>query len=385
MVSESAYVFTIEEFRRRLRGVREEMRKLEIGLLLVTDSANMYYLTGYHNSGQEAFQCLLVPVDGEPKFVLRQLYFTAVAGLSWIKSGIPVPDTESIFEATVDCIRTFGTSDGCIGYDHLTLSLPASILDGLRTTISKATFVPAGGIIEKLRMIKSEQELRYIRQAAGLSVKGMEAGIAEIQPGKTENDFAASAYDTMIRGGSDFLSCQPIVVTGSRNPPYRTVTAGRTFKPGDIVWYEGSANIHRYGAPIMRTISIGRPSNEVKKISDLMINALDAILQAVKPGVTCGEVDMAGRSLVEKAGFGKYWLHRTGYSVGISFPPNWGEGNVIDLKPNDPRVLRPNMVFHTVPWLLLPGIGSIGNSETWRVTEDGIEVLTNTPRALRTV
>jgi Xaa-Pro dipeptidase len=379
------YPFTAEEFRGRLKGVREGMRKIEIDLLLVTDSTNIYYLTGYHNSGQESFQCLVVPVDGDPKFVLRQLYFTAVAGLSWIKTGIPVPDTESLFETTLDCLRGFSATEARIGYDHLTLSLPGSILDGLRTTMRKANFVPSGGIVEECRMIKSEQELQYMRTAAILSVEGMEAGIAQIQPGKTENDFAAAAYNAMIRGGSDYLSCQPIVVAGSRIPPYRTVTAGRTFKPGEIVWYEGSANVRRYGAPIMRTISVGRPSPEVKRISDLMIKVLDAILAAVKPGVTCGQVDLAGRSLVEEAGLGKYWLHRTGYSVGASFPPNWGEGNVIDLKPNDPRVLRPNMVFHTVPWLLLPGIGSVGNSETWRVTEDGIEILTNTPRVLRTV
>ena len=135
----------------------------------------------------------------------------------------------------------------------------------------------------------------------------------------------------------------------------------------------------------MRTISVGKPSAEIKKVSDVMIGALNAILDSVKPGVTSGEVDRAGRSLVEKAGLGQHWIHRTGYSIGASFPPNWTEGEVIDIKSGDSRVLEPGMTFHTVPWVLYPGMGPIGNSETWTVTEDGVEVLTDTPRELRIV
>ena len=95
------------------------------------------------------------------------------------------------------------------------------------------------------------------------------------------------------------------------------------------------------------------------------------------------EVDRAARSIVEEAGLGERWLHRTGYSVGVSFPPNWGEGYIMDIKPDDPRQLRAGMVFHTVPWVLLPDVGAIGLSETWRVTDDSVEVLTETPRAVR--
>ncbi|MDP6108359.1 MAG: aminopeptidase P family protein, partial [Candidatus Brocadiia bacterium] len=79
------------------------------------------------------------------------------------------------------------------------------------------------------------------------------------------------------------------------------------------------------------------------------------------------------------------WLHRTGYSIGIGFPPGWGEGHVMDIKPDDKRPLRVGMVFHTVPMVLLPGLGAVGVSETWAVTRGGVEVLTDTPRVLRVI
>ena len=383
--TQSGYPFNLEEYEERLRKLRDGMRKADIDILLVTSSVNIFYLSGFFNSGQDKYQCLVVPLDGEPHFILRKLYFTAVEALSWIKDGTPVPDTESSFDATKAYLELIGGGTARIGYDDQNLSLPPAILDGLRAALTGAAFVPAGGLVEVCRKIKSPQEIAYIKQACDLSVSGLEAGIAEIRPGATENDFSAAVYGAMIRGGSDFVSGQPIVMTGPRDPVYRGLTEGRGIKRGDCIWFETSANVRRYGGAIMRTISVGKPSAEIKKVSDVMIGALNAILDSVKPGVTSGEVDRAGRSLVEKAGLGQHWIHRTGYSIGASFPPNWTEGEVIDIKSGDSRVLEPGMTFHTVPWVLYPGMGPIGNSETWTVTEDGVEVLTDTPRELRIV
>ena len=152
-----------------------------------------------------------------------------------------------------------------------------------------------------------------------------------------------------------------------------------------MVFLEIGGCWYRYGGAIMRTIAVGKPSAELKKASDAVRGALEALLEAVKPGVTSGDIDRAGRRIVEKAGLGKYWVHRTGYSVGIGFPPGWGEGHIMDLKPNDPRPLQAGMTFHTVPMIGIPGLGAIGFSETWAVTKNGVEVLTDTPRKLHVV
>lgn len=381
--AEGLFPFSVEEYESRLKKVREGLQEIRADFLLVTNSVDIFYLSNFQNSGQEAFQCLIVPVDGPPHFVLRRLYFTAVAGLSSIKDGTPVPDTEAHLDVLVASLRQMGADKARIGYQDRSLSLPPVILDGLRSALPEAGLVPASGIVERCRAVKSPAEISYIRRAADLSVLGMEAGIAEIRPGADENQVAAAVYDTMVRAGSEYVSAQPIVVSGSRDPPYRGLTEGRVIQDGESVWFEASASVHRYGGPIMRTISVGEPSIDLKKASDVMLGALDRLLEAAAPGVAAGEVDRAARSFVEERGYGQYWLHRSGYSVGVGFPPSWTEGEVMDLKPGDPRPLQPGMVFHSVPWILLPGVGAVGNSETWTVTDNGIEVLTDTPRELR--
>jgi Xaa-Pro dipeptidase len=349
----------------------------------VTSSVNIYYLTGYHNSGQDRFQCLIVPLEGDPHFVLRKLYFTAVHGLSWTGAGTPVGDTESMLDATSAALTRLAPPGARVGYDHGNLGLPPEILDGLRQQLPDRSFIAAGGLVEKCRLIKSPAELACVRESCRISVIGLEAALAEVQPGATENDLMAAAYDAMVRGGSEYVSTQPIVVAGVREPARRGVTENRTLMDGESIWYEASASVKRYGGPIMRTMTVGHPHPEVMRIHDVMRGALNAVLDTAGPGVTSGDVDRAARSRVEAAGLGQYWLHRAGYSVGIGFPPSWVEGEVMDLKPEDKRTLQPGMVFHTVCWLLVPRLGSIGLSETWTVTSSGIEVLTETPRELR--
>lgn len=377
--------FTLDEYRRRLERLHGLMDNVPIDVLLVTSAVNIYYLTGFQNSGQEQFQCLIVPRNGDPHFVIRELYFTAVGGLSWTSSGTPAPDGQDILDVTVNALAGIAPRNSRIGYDDRTLSMPPRILDGLRQALRDRSFTPAGGLIEACRLIKSLAEIECIRRACALSVAGMEAGLNEVQPGKTENDIMATVYDRMIRLGSEYVSCQPIVVSGSRNPPRRGLTEGRPLVEGESIWFEASASFRRYGGAIMRTFVSGRPSAEVKRISDIMIAALNAILDTAGPGVSSGTIDRAGRRVVEEAGLGDYWIHRAGYSIGVGFPPTWTEGDVMDLKAGDSRLLEPGMTFHTVPWVLMPGIGAIGNSETWCVTDDGIEVLTDTPRELRIV
>ena len=377
------YPFPIDEYQQRLAKLREGMKGAGVDILLVTSPENIYYLTGYHTTGHSWYQGLFVRLDGEPQFVLRSLDFTAVAKLSWVKSGYPVGDGESHLEATLSGLRSMGGGTARIGYDQKDLHLPAEIIDGLRVAFGHERLVPAFGLVERCKLIKSPRELSYIRQACAIVTEGLRAGIPVMRPGATENQVAGTIYHAMVTAGSEYMSTQPYVVTGGRNPPRRTMFEGNVIKRGHAIWFEASASVRRYGGAIMRTFSVGPPSRELRKAADVMLAALDAMLAAAKPGVACGDVDRAGRSIVAESGYGEHWLHRSGYSIGISFPPSWTEGEVIDLKPDDPRVLQPGMAFHLIPYILLPGIGAVGFSETFAVTENGIDVFTDFPRELR--
>jgi Xaa-Pro dipeptidase len=123
----------------------------------------------------------------------------------------------------------------------------------------------------------------------------------------------------------------------------------------------------------------------VERIAGVVISGLNAAIETIKPGVTAGEVDAACRGKFIAAGIDQYFHHRTGYSIGIAFPPDWGEGHAMSLRSGDPAVLEPNMTFHMPPGVLVYGKYGIGFSETVRVTENGCEVLTEFPRELLVV
>jgi Xaa-Pro aminopeptidase len=374
--------FTIAEYQGRLAMVRALMQDRDLDCLFVTGPENIYYLSGYQTTGYYVYQALLVPRDGDPRFVVRKFETTNVQGLSWLKSAVGLEDWEDPLDGTQRALSACGAAEGRIGFEDRGFFLPPAILDGLRGRLSRATFVPASGIVERCRLIKSPAEVDYVRRAAAAAVAGMKAGIAEIRPGRTENHVAGAIYGGMLKAGSEYASSQPYVVTGARAALGHASWAGHRIRSEDTVYIEVGGCVRRYGGAIMRMVAVGPPSVEAKRTAGVMVKALDAIIGAIKPGTTSGAVDGAGRRIVEEAGLGKYWLHRTGYSIGLGFPPGWGEGHIFDLKPHDDRRLEAGMTFHLVPLLLIPDTGAMGFSETVLVTRTGCEVLTRIPRRL---
>jgi Xaa-Pro dipeptidase len=377
-----ARFFTLDEYRERLARVRRTMAERKIDVLLLTTPENIYYVSGYQTTGYYVYQALVVPRDGAPRFVVRKFEVPNVQGLSWLEDACAVDDTEDPLDVTVRAVELCGGREGTVGFEDRGFFLPPAILEGLRGRLPRARVVPAGGIVEACRVIKSPAEVACVRKGAAAAVAGVKAGLRELRAGRTENDVAGAIYAGMLRAGSEYPSSQPYVVTGLRATLGHASYAGHTIKKGDLVYIEAGGCVRRYGGAIMRIVSVGRPSAAARRTASVVVAALDAIIGAIKPGVTSGSVDQAGRRIVEDAGLGKYWLHRTGYSIGVGFPPGWGEGHVFDLKPHDPRILQPGMTFHLVPLLLIPDMGAMGFSETVLVTARGCEVLTRMPRRL---
>ena len=374
--------FTLAEYRDRLARTRALMRERDLDCLLLTSPENIYYLSGYQTTGYYVYQALVVPRDGDPQFVVRTFETPNVHGLSWLKGVAGVEDWEDPLDVTLRVLRASGAGEGRVGFEDRGFFLPPAVLDGLRRGLPRATFVPATGIVERCRLVKSAAEIECVRRAAAAAGAGMKAGIAAIRPGRTENEVAAAVYGGMLRAGSEYPSSQPYVVAGARAALGHASWAGCRIRRGETVYIETGGCVRRYGGAIMRMVAVGRPSAEVRRTAAVMIRALEAILGAIRPGATSAAVDQAGRQIVEQAGLGKYWLHRTGYSIGVGFPPGWGEGHIFDLKPHDDRRLEAGMTFHLVPLLLIPDTGAMGFSETVLVTRTGCEVLTRIPRRL---
>jgi len=375
-------VFPMEEYERRLANLRRQMDERKLEVFITTTPENICYLTGFESPGHYYFKALIVPREGEPVAVPRRLEDSGYEALSWIDIRRPFDDSQDPILKLSATLVEFGWHYKRIGYEKNCWFFTAAQQDRPFATCSQATFVDCTGLVEASRLIKSEHEIELMRQAARATEAGMQAGIAAVQAGVTENDVAAEIHYAMIKAGSEWPSIQPFIASGYREAIGHATWAGRTLENGDCIMLELAGCLKRYHAPLMRSGFVGEPEPAVRQAEQVVHEAFEAIRQAIKPGVSAGAVDAIGRAIIASSDFGGTQASRTSYSVGIGLPPDWGEGHILSIQPDEPRVLEANMTFHVLPWVQIPRVGSISFSETVRVTPDGCELITNFERAL---
>ncbi|CAN5755741.1 Xaa-Pro peptidase family protein [soil metagenome] len=369
--------FSLDEYRGRLARLRDLMADRGLDVLLVHTPENIYYLTGYQTPGYYTYQCMVVPVEDEPVVFTRFMEEENVRALSWIESSNHYLDTQDPTGETCRLLRERDLAGQVIGVEKQAWFLTIADLRTLRAGLPEADFRDASGLVEQLRVVKSEQEIEYIRQAARVCEAGMRQAIEIAEAGRTENDLAVALYTGSIEAGGEYMSLPPFVASGARSALAHATWSGRRFEPGDAVFLEHCGTVHRYSASLIRMVSIGPPSDKLRRMDEAARRGLQAAIDTIGPGVPAAQVDRACRHAIEAAGFGEIFRHRTGYSIGVSFPPDWGEGHILSLKESEQRPLEPGMTFHLVPILMEHGFAGVGCSQTVLVTGAGCEVITD--------
>jgi len=370
--------FPLAEYKNRLAKVREGLKKRGIDACLISIPENIYYLTGFTSTGYYMYQTLILPAEGDPMFVTYLEEKINVIRRSWMDRYSTYSVIEDPIDVTFRAVREMGLEDKVLAIEESGFFFPIRTYKQLVAQLPNARWVDGSGVVEQVRLIKSEAEIGYIRQGAKAAMEGMKAAIGAIERGKTENDLAAEIYGATLRHGSEYPGSPPYVVSGERSGLPHGTWEGRVLRDGDIIFLEHSGCIKRYSAAMMRTCFLGKPPDVVRRTADIILTGLQKAIEAIRPGVTSGEVDAACRDTILKAGFSDY-THETGYSIGVCYPPGWNESHIMNLHPGDETVLVPNMVFHLVPSLIIPEMnGHVGFSDTVVVTETGHEVLTNT-------
>lgn len=218
-----------------------------------------------------------------------------------------------------------------------------------------------------------------MRRAARIASKGCAAGIDAVREGVSENDLTAAVTDAMLACPDyEFTWMAPHVASGPRAAMAHTTWSGRILRQGDTVYFEIPASVKRYHAITLRTVSVGPPSDRMQEVANVISTAMEAAIGAVRPGAKAGDVDKVCRSVIENAGYGEYFRHRTGYTIGI----DWVQPHGINLVPGNPAQLKAGMTFHIIPICMFFGEGAIGMSDSVLVTEEGAEVLTDLDRKL---
>lgn len=375
-------VFPMAEYERRLAGLRQRMAEQELDAFITTTPENICYLTGFESPGHYYFNALVVPLEGEPFMTPRLLEDSGVQAHTWVEISRPYHDDQEPMGILWQAIQEFNLNGRLIGYEKGCWFFTALQQERLFASAVGTTFIDSGGLVEEGRLIKSEYEVDLMKTAALATEAGMKAGIEAVRTGATENDVAADIHYAMIKAGSEWPSIVPFIASGPRGAIGHATWAGRTIEQDEFVFLEIAGCLKRYHAPMMRTVYTGKPDAKIREGEQVVLDAVAAALDMIKPGVVAEEVDGIARKMISKASFGAQQASRTAYSVGIGLPPDWGEGQILSMQPGEKRPLEANMTFHLLPWVQIPGRGGLGLTETIRVTENGCELLTNYERKL---
>jgi Xaa-Pro dipeptidase len=375
--------FTSQEYQRRLSAVRQRVADSELDALLVTGPENITYLSGYQTTGYYYLQVLVVPVEAEPFMVCRLLENSNVEARTWLEYSRPFQDVEEPTERLAEALCEFGLGQGRIGYDASCYFLRATEQEKLSDMLQDAQLVRAPGLVEAERVIKSEEEIALMRRAARATEAAMEAAVEAVGAGVSENEVAAALHRAMFSAGGEYPACPPFVASGPRCAIGHATWEGRTIERGEFVFLEIGGCVQRYHTAMMRTVFVGEPSDLAYQAEALVRTALETCIAAIRPGVRASEIDALGRAVLGGNTLGATQVTRSGYSIGLAYAPDWGEGHIFSLQPNNDRVLEKNMVFHLIPWIQIPGSQAVvGISETVRVTADGCEPLTRFDRKI---
>ncbi|WP_026689690.1 M24 family metallopeptidase [Alteribacter aurantiacus] len=383
--------FDITEYQSRLLKTRNLMEKAGLDVLLITDPANMNYLSGYDAWSFYVHQMMIVDIhESQPIWIGRFMDAPAAKVTTWMTEDhiIGYPDvfvhsnTLHPMQFIGDFLHKKGMQANRIGVEMDHYYFSAKAFEELKRSLPDAQFLSGDLLVNQVRMIKSDQEITYMQRAAKLAEIAMYNGVQTVRSGNRECDAAAMIYYHMISGtkeyGGDYPAIVPLLPTGERTSIPHLTWSDRTFQEGEGVIIELAGCYKRYHVPMARTVSIGTPSTELLRISSIAIEGINRVLQEVKPGMTCGDVELVWRHSLKAHGIEKE--SRLGYSVGVNYPPDWGE-HTASIRRGDQTVLEPNMTFHIIPGLWFDRSG-VEISETIRVTETGCETFTNFPREL---
>lgn len=375
--------FSVREYRQRLSRAQTEMQSRGLDVLMVYWPENIYYLTGYHTVGYFGYQVLFVPATGDPVMLVRRLERQNVQDLTWLDQCEVYQDTEDPLDVTARVLTDRGWTTRSVGIELDAWFLTSRHFLGLRKRLGGFEPTDASQLVNRIRLVKSEAEVRYIRAAARAAEASAAAAVKAIRPGAREYEVAAEMHRALFRAGSTYLGHPPLLGSGPRSGRAFVTWSDRVIRANEPVHLEPGGCVHRYHAVFIRTIHVGPPRDKkFLRLVDLSLEGLHDGLAKLRAGVTSAEVDDALKGPVRRAGLGETAFSRGGYSVGIGFPPDWGEGRTQSIKQGDPTVLQANMTFHVLSNLWYEGKTLVGFSETVRVTESGCEVLTRFPREL---
>jgi Xaa-Pro aminopeptidase len=366
--------FTTRDFARRMARAADQARDAGLAGVLVTPGPDLVYFTGYApNLVAERISLLVIDASGEPAMIVPSLErpgaeavpgVAAVALSAWADGDDPYDATARLLKAD----GRYAISDSAWAMHVL----------GLQRALPGSSFVSMTAALPMLRAIKDADELERLA-AAGRAVDACFEEIVQMRfGGRREREIGADLASLMREHGHSSVDFT-VVGSGPNGANPHHDLSDRVIERGDMVVMDFGGIKHGYGSDITRTVHVGEASDAERDVYEIVHGAQQAAFEAVRPGIACQEVDRAARRVITDAGYGEYFIHRTGHGIGLTphEPPYMIEGET--------QPLAPGMCFSIEPGIYLPGRFGVRIEDIVTVTENGARRLNNSSRELRIV
>ncbi|GGX87515.1 peptidase [Litchfieldella qijiaojingensis] len=373
-------LFPREEFQGRLARVRSLMDAHGLQCLLVSKPENIYYLTGLDHQGYFAFHLLVVPLEGRPILITRAMEWATIEDQLTEADFIGHSDSTPPEATVAEVLAELGLGQAQAGVEKHSNSFPLAIYEGLCAILPELKCSDASWLVESLRQVKSVLEIEYARCAAHVTDTMIEAALEVARPGVNEQEIAAEIHRRMILAGGEPPGFTPFIRPTPRIKQEHTSWRNRELRAGEALFLEMAGCVGRYHAPAGRFLYLGDAPTNAERAQRACLDAFDAVVDAIQPGVTAAEVYASWQRSVERSGVRDYRRHHCGYMVGLGYPPSWtGGSQVVGLRHDSDMLLKPGMTFHVLSWLLGSNLGDHFLSNTVVLTDKGCEVLTRSP------
>jgi len=336
------------------------LKEQNLDSVVIIPGPNLYYFTGLQLKQSERLNLAILTKDGELSFVVPQVEVSKVESetdgrIFWYT------DEQGAGKALAECKAACGPL-GKVGIEYGNMRvMELKAAEALEASATE----DISSLIDSLRMYKDEQEIENFRIAVKIVEESLEATLPYIKPGANELDIAAQLEYEMRRRGSQGTPFGTIVASGYRGALPHGRASNKTIERGELVVLDFGSIYAGYVADITRTVAVGEISDELKEIYAVVKEAQQAAVDAIKPGVTCHEIDDTARKLIRDKGYGEYFTHRTGHGIGL------GAHEAPYIMQTNQLVLKSGMSFTVEPGIYLPKKGGVRIEDNIVITEDG--------------
>ena len=348
----------------KIEKLRKLLKENEIDGLLITNPYNRRYMTGFTGTAGVAI------VSNEDAVFITDFRYTEQA-TEQINGYRIVQHSKTIMEEVAEQVKQMKIHTLGFEKDDLSYALFEMYEKAVDSTLK-----PVGGLVEKLRLIKTPDELETLKKAAEIADHTFDHICTVIQPGMTELEVSNELEFFMRKQGATSSSFSIIVASGLRSALPHGVATDKVIETGDFVTLDFGALYNGYISDITRTLAIGEPSAKLREIYEVTLAAQELALKEIKPGMTGIEADAIARDYIKSKGYGDAFGHSTGHGIGLEVH----EGPSLSFRSE--TVLEPNMVVTVEPGIYLPEIGGVRIEDDIIITETGNERLTLSSKEL---